>query len=1019
MSQTNGNPLSSSSNSTVNKAGTAPEPWKQILVSRLRRSLLIATVLLSMLWVADRMPNLVQAGIDEDENYDLSSVVVLTRAVSYIRNYYYDPARIHPQEMLIGALEGVAMYVPSVMIQNDEATKRVTVFIDKQRKDFSYAEDASIWDVQYRISEVFAFIQPYLDKEVNKKEVEYAAINGMLDSLDPHSVHMLPKIYTEMRYSTSGKFGGLGILISVRDGNLTVISPLEDTPAWKVGIKSLDHIVTIDGQSTVNMNLEEAVNMMRGDPGTPCKLTIMRKGFADPKPFTVIRDIIKIKSVDKSKMLPGKIGYLSVNSFSHTTEKEAKAVLDKFHKKVGTLNGLILDLRGNPGGVLDAAIDLSNLFLRDGVIVATTGGRHDLREESKASRLGTEPQYPIVVLIDSGSASASEIVSGALKNNNRAVVIGEQSFGKGSVQQLYEMADQSALKLTIAQYLTPGDVSIQGVGITPDISLTPIYIDKEGIEFYSSDRARREQDLDHHLTNEERIVKERPFENIRYLWDKKRDEPPKDSPSSHVLIDFPVTLAQKVLQSVNSEARRPLMLQKARKAISSVMDDQDKAVEKKLKTMAIDWSQGTSAKLPKAEVSVKIDADQEILKAGEKSTISLTVKNVGEGTFYRLRCMTDSEYGYLDGREFLFGKVKPGESITRTVEIELPKDALARTDPTRFVFVEQNGMTPPSFEKQILIEELPRPQFTYSYRLEDQGNGDGRLQVGEQAVMTVLLGNVGEGVSPKGMVNLKNSDNLKDLFIHEGRVEYENLEPGKTMSVSFRFELKPNFNKRDFKLDLSFYDSELRLFRYKELNFKVEAPKPFLPAPAGRNVEVPAGTKILGFLGDTQDPVIAITKAPTVLKTLGVVGTLAKVSLADGATGFIRSESTLALTDQKPGKALAVSPSVQAPIIGVDMQNLPGFTTSESITLSGLVQDDNQLLDMYIVRNRNKVFYLANPDKNALKLGFEATIPLEEGVNRIHIVARESHDFRSERYLVINRPKAEEDAQATEAATAQ
>ena len=529
MNRNNGCPLTITPETTTQTKPLSPRAKSGTRTGHtfVGRVIILLLLLGSLLWVTDRFPSTAQAKINESASYDLSSVVVLTRAVSYIRNYYYDPSRINPKEMLIGALEGVAMYVPSVMIRNDEKTESVTVFIDKQRQDFSYAQDTSIWDVQYRISEIFAFLQPYLDREIDKKEVEYAAINGMLNSLDPHSIHMLPKIYTEMRYSTSGKFGGLGILISVREGNLTVISPLEDTPAWKAGIKSLDHIVTIDGQSTVNMNLEEAVNMMRGDPGTPCKLTIMRKGFANPQAFTVVRDIIKIKSVDKSMMLPGKIGYLAVNSFSHTTQKEAKAVLDRFHKEQGKLAGLVLDMRGNPGGVLDAAIELSDLFLSEGVIVSTTGGRHDLREESKAGRLGTEPDYPIVVLIDSGSASASEIVSGALKNNDRAVVIGERSFGKGSVQQLYEMADQSALKLTIAQYLTPGDVSIQSVGITPDLELTPIFIDEKGIEFYSSDRARRETDLDHHLTNEERVVQERPFERIRYLWDKKARRAPR------------------------------------------------------------------------------------------------------------------------------------------------------------------------------------------------------------------------------------------------------------------------------------------------------------------------------------------------------------------------------------------------------------------------------------------------------------------------------------------------------------
>jgi carboxyl-terminal processing protease len=314
---------------------------------------------------------------------------------------------------------------------------------------------------------VLAIIQKNYVEEVDTKRLIEGAINGMLASLDPHSAYLTPELYKDLQVETKGSFGGLGIEITNRNGMLTVVSPIEDTPAARAGIKAQDIILKIDGEFTKDMSLVEAVKKMRGPKNTKVKLTIKREHPQQLLDVSLTREVIKIQSV-KSKTLPGGYGYLRVTQFQEHSDDDVEKALHSL-KDSGNLKGLVLDLRNNPGGLLTQAVKISDVFLESGLIVYTDGRLENQKQKYFAHKANTWSDFPMVVLVNGGSASASEIVAGALQDQKRALVLGTQTFGKGSVQTILPLDENTALRLTTARYYTPSGRSIQAKGIEPDV----------------------------------------------------------------------------------------------------------------------------------------------------------------------------------------------------------------------------------------------------------------------------------------------------------------------------------------------------------------------------------------------------------------------------------------------------------------------------------------------------------------------------------------------------------------------
>ena len=359
-------------------------------------------------------------------------------------------------------------------------------------------------------SEVLSLIESNYVESVESDTIINGAIRGMVKALDPHTSYLPPVSYKEMQVETTGKFGGLGIEISIRDGVLTVVSPIEETPAFKVGIKAGDKIIKIEEESTLDMTLQDAVSLLRGETGSPVTITIFRDSFKAPKEFTIVRAIIKVRSV-VHKLYKKDIGYIKIRSFSKNTSVDLDKALAELEKK--EISKLILDLRNNPGGLLNQAVEVTDRFLNRENLIVYTKGRSDeqnMRFTSHDKVAGVS--YPLIVLVNSGSASASEIVAGALQDLNRAIILGTPTFGKGSVQTIIPLSDGSALRLTTARYYTPSGRVIQENGIEPDIIIErkiPEELEeddeKEPEEKTRLRRFLREKDLKKHLKGKSSI----------------------------------------------------------------------------------------------------------------------------------------------------------------------------------------------------------------------------------------------------------------------------------------------------------------------------------------------------------------------------------------------------------------------------------------------------------------------------------------------------------------------------------
>src|SRR4051812_26220153 len=507
--------------------------------------------------------------------YDLSQLPVFSKALYFVNNNYFDKTRLDPKRMLVGALDFLQRDVPEILVDRypERDPKQVTVKVNGQQKTFSIERVEAPWSLRTTLQDIFRFVQPNLQPVAAKDEarrlveIEMTATNGMLYTLDPHSILLDVESFKDMRTTTQGKFGGLGIIIEMdRRGRIVVKKPMPETPASRAGIRAKDHIVRINNEATMNMTLQEAVDRLRGDPGAPVdvyiertpekegKTQVVREGepkAAGIRKFTIVRDFIRPPAIDPAPRVlnapaaPGqpaaKIGYFRIVSFSANTESDLTKALTLFEQE--KVKGIIMDLRENPGGLYDQAQKVADAFIESGVLVSMVGVGGAQQKDEHATR-GSEPKVPMAVLVNQRSASASEIVAGAIKNLNRGVVIGETSFGKGSVQMLFDISspvpfggrtddDKLGLKLTTAQYLTPGGLSIQGVGVTPDIELVRLMVDKKQdealIHLQNSSRRRQESDYEWHLDHPSARKGQRPSEVISYLY-----TPPPGAPKQTV-----------------------------------------------------------------------------------------------------------------------------------------------------------------------------------------------------------------------------------------------------------------------------------------------------------------------------------------------------------------------------------------------------------------------------------------------------------------------------------------------------
>ena len=990
--------------------------------------------------------------------HDATELRVLDWALWNVSKYYVEPDRIDPQAMTLAGLEALENAIAEVLVKPIDGGKKVQVRVGTAEQEFQIGDVEALWAVGPHVREVFRFINRNTEMtEEEQRAAEYAIVAGVLGTLDPHTNLLEPDDFADMKASTKGSFGGLGIEVGMRDGAITVIRVISGNPASKVDMQPGDRIVQIDAESTVTMTLNEAVGRLRGPPGTTVNCYVLRDGLESPKKLAITRATIKLDSVIgdvlQSTDASGKthkVGLVAIpRNFAQTTGKELRTKLDEFQQE--GVEGVILDLRDNPGGLLNAAVEVADAFVSSGTIVSTVGVSSP-REESKADDRYDFADKPLVVLVDQGSASASEIVAGALRNLGRAVVIGRRTFGKGSVQVLHErkVADKElALKLTIAQYLTPGDVSIQSVGVSPDLETIPVWVGDDQIYYFGRSRfdLLREESLASHLESETAKSQKIAFGPLHFLDQgsvepKKANEPGKpkadkagndaDKRTALLLEDPEVRIARDLVLWAPSSDRETL-LSKMDEFVEQQKDVEQQHIATSLTARGIDWSRGTkpaAGSSPKLAVKVKTDKAGNVIKGGEKGTVTVTVTNTGNAAAHQVRAITDSDYRYFDERELLFGKIDPGASKSFQLKLSVSEHELSRTDRIDFHLFEQHGAKlaeGSNTHLDVAAEGLARPQFAYGYQVLDDpsvggnvtGNGDGIMQVGERVKLRVNVSNRGEGPALDTWVTLRNLSG-EAVFLHSGRERLKEMQPGDHRTVDLDIEVKeaPEFGEADLQLTVSDNKiaealSEKIMFDVRDEAIEIEAVKTGVAADG--ELELYSAPTPKGF-------VVGRAADGAKFQATGKTADWYRVDTGEGVFAFAKVGDVKKL-GKNVGKAGKVEPAYVVSPPRISLMGTVSQTEEKSVHFSGVATDEDAVRDVFITvynpsrnlfGNQEKVFYQASQDPTSGKLEFAADVPLTPGNNIIEVHARQNDDVVAVKRMWVLRTSGLAEARAKE-----
>jgi len=967
-------------------------------------------------------------------SHDLAALRIVTKTILYLRDNYVDPERIHPKEMMVGALDSVGKAVPEIVVTGSAEEGFLTVNVDGKLKQFDIRTVDSLWKLSTALKNVFEFIVPNLSSQESTRDIEYAAVNGMLQTLDPHSLLLKPEFYREMRMATRGEFGGLGFIVQMREGRLSIVRVIRNTPASRAGIQRNDIIEKIGDESTINMDVNEAVSRLRGPPNTKVTVGISRPSQKKFQTLTLTRAIINVESV-LHKLLAGNVGYIRVTNFQGNTTRDIVDALKSLNaqaKAKGNKAGipsLILDFRGNPGGLLEQAIEISDLFLSQGTIVSTVGYSNTRRDEKRATPSQSDVHVPMVVLVNAGSASASEIVAGALKNQNRAVVVGRQTFGKGSVQELYPFPDESALKLTIAQYLTPGGISIQEVGITPDIELIPSRVTAALSSVFAPRRTLNEASLEHHFLNplaskrepgkkEAPPPKETALMSIKYLREEPKDEQDKAEAWSEeeeeaidpdiIQEDFEMEFARGLLAAAPFNTREK-MLDASRAYVQEKQKKEEERIRKAIERRGIDWSAGTRPANLLLGGTLEPTALTQ-LYGNQEFLLKLNVHNQSQQPLKRVRAWTESDNFFLDRREFLIGAVAPGQTIASTLKLTVPAETYSRRNLVHLHLEDDEGPLPIKLQGEVSFVELPRPLFAFDFQTVDNCascNQDGRVQSGETVSLFVNVTNVGTGKALSTVATLKNLGDAT-VFIEQGRFKLGELSPGQTKTAKFVLRAKPTRAQLSLPLQLILLDETLLESAVQKIHLPIE--QPIALAPVSQALRAKPHAQLFSS-ADAKSP-LAQFRQSTPVSVEAKSESIARVRWNKERFAFIPLEQLEPSTSKEGAKEdlseeLLYLPHFLPPAISLNVEPGAGglVTTANEFLLSGKIQNP-KLLDMFILVNDQKIFFKSTPP-NSAQLEFSTRIPLKYGDNGITVIARGSEDFASRKTFFIRKDKAD------------
>ena len=916
----------------------------------------------------------------------------LTNTVfAHIKDYYIDFHNLAATEVVGDALRGIEGMAPNLKI--DVREKEVLVQLGGSTKTFDTVGIKNWLVLRELLKEILTFVESSGSTTDNKgncplstPELEYATLNGILNSFDPYSRLYRPEDLERIKNLGSGSFMGLGMEVEFKEGFLTVTYLHKDSPAHEAGLQLGDRIVEIEGEGTRNMGLTEALGRMSGPQGTSITLSVWRSavsnspikkqghshqsGRAAPDgggqilSFTLKTERIEPEPAEWALLEGGRatsdssgdapnygLGYIKLKGFQEGAfYSMVKAI--RGLEEVGGLKGLVLDLRNNYGGVMEEIINVADLFLPDGIITIKTRTGEVMPEFVTARPSGrVEEACPIVVLMDGGSASGAEILSATLRDNGRALLVGEQTFGKACIQQVFRLHGRHTLKLTTAKYFTPGGEYINLRGLTPDILLVPIKV--EGDKTALTCRTHYAQATGAGLKpaptgdNGEGMAHRDPI-ILCYLERKEVVGPPppveyasgsKAAPVSGFQKDFQIQLAKNLLKAVLSNGNRASL-----GVVKEYQAEEDSRIVKALESRKIDWSTGATEGIPVSVASLAIDKEE--VEAGDTVTLTLSVENRGEYPLFRVLAEGISGNPTLNGLEFPMGKVEPGKKVSHSLKIKVPDDSLDRHDEIVLRFTEDNGFPPADIVDWVTIWAHPTPLFAYSCQLPrvqtvSASGGPGidkavsasdgpAKKTGKETELLLKVKNIGHGVSHRNVVVLK-GDEEAGVTVLKGRQELGVLKPGEEREVKLAFTFTP----------------------------PGVGPLPTTARPLRLLI-----TDIL--LG-------AQLSARLPLQTQYPIGTGQEERGTEEVSGLPPS---------------------------IILQNAVLLATEWFVELSFTARDDRHPEGAYVLVNERKVFFGYNPEPTP-EHTFTASLPITRGPNLVRIVAYDDQGLSTEKAFVI------------------
>ena len=895
----------------------------------------------------------------------LSELRLLSVVFDNIVEHYVDADRVNWERILEASLDAVERRVPEALFHREPGGDILSVQVGEHRTALHAPTPQSRREAEDTLRKVAEILAVQLDPNAIPTsdtreprpyaEVEYALINGALSTLDPHSHVYPPEDSKEMDVENQGHFGGLGVTIASRSGRLVVEYPEKDSPAMRAGLLSEDVISRIDGESTMNMSLDQAVRRLRGPEGSSVLLLVERPGEERPFEVFVERARIKLNPVE-GQLLDGDVAYLQISSFHAQVNQELQDELARLTIEAGELRGVVLDLRGNPGGFLKQAEQVVDNFVSSGVIVSTTYGLGEFRPPVRAQEMGTQPDYPMVVLVNARSASASEIVAGALRNLERAVLVGERSFGKGSVQTLKNLEDESKLKLTTQLYLTPGEQSIQGVGIAADIELEPTLVTTREVAgesvawvaVHHRERATREGDLYQSLERRDFRVQE-PSYVARYFVHSGATR--TRTGELDLSNDVEVTFARNLIVAAPS-ARRAEILASAEPVVLEHAKRWERELIAAFKDIGVDWTDGPVPSEIDLDVKVTV-SDDDVLDAGIPESWKVSVTNRGSSTLHRVVAVSSAGVDALDGREFVLGKLAPGQTRTWTQHVTLVDGYPTEQVPVTLQV--RSGELPSLYTAKAHIHTKGRalPEFAWSWSAED-ANGDGIITQDESFDLVLELTNVGEGASREAWARVENRSGVQlDLLT-------PSLAPGYWRTPSGESCDQP---KNEASTEACF----------RELAPGESWTGRFSMVARG---DVPAVDVRVG-LGDAA----AYDHAAT---------------MRAGFYSFASQEDKLSIAVGTP----FVAPAKREPpkvLLGAKPA-LHG--TNTHVTVSGMVSDLDGLEYLLVYSGSDKVFQHGGRHGGLNQVPFTADVALKPGANTISILAKDKQGVTTARSVV-------------------